>query len=120
MDDLVNVRMLGRDILEKTNPKNFQFHISVGTELVGCFWEPSRLPKILNEHSVCPGALLGCGSCILLILLQCSWSAPYYSTSEHAGTLNTLQYDAFSFQGLEMETDSAFDRSTLVEMHRLK
>ena len=33
MDDLVNVRMLDRDILEKTYPKNFQFHISVGTEL---------------------------------------------------------------------------------------
>ena len=29
--DLVNVRMLGRHILEKTNLKNFQFHISVGT-----------------------------------------------------------------------------------------
>ena len=32
-----------------------------------------------------------------------------------------LRYDAFSFQGVEMHTDdSAFDRSTLVEMHRLK
>ena len=56
--DLVNVRMLGQYILEKTNPKNFQFHISVGTELRrGAFG--SRLPKILNEHSGCPGALLG-------------------------------------------------------------
>ena len=31
-----------------------------------------------------------------------------------------VQYDAFSFQGVDMHTDSAFDRSTLVEMHRLK
>ena len=31
-----------------------------------------------------------------------------------------VQYDASSFRGVEMHTDSAFDRSTLIEMHRLK
>ena len=35
-------------------------------------------------------------------------------------TYSTLQCDAFSFEGVEMHTDSAFDRSTHVEMHRLK
>ena len=60
-----------------------------------------------------------CWDARILLLLHFMVNAILFVQNMQIFTV-ALQYDAFNFQGVEMHTDSAFDRSTLVEMHRLK
>ena len=107
---------LGRKILEKTNPGNFQFHISVGTLVRVAFGEP---PACRRYSMSTAGVHRLCWDARILLVLHFMVNAILFVQNMQVFTV-AVQYDAFSFQGVDMHTDSAFDRSTLVEMHRLK